>query len=366
MTTASSRYSVRISSSASLRFIFAPSQYVRRGRLSRGSRLQVAGDGFEVLGNRQLRRRLIVAHNGLEDAPVAFEGDLRPLDRPEQPRLRVLEQPVDDLHDALDDRIVRGASQEVVELGIFFRAGEAFRHALFLPAYDVFESLQILRCGAGGRRPRYLWLEEEPRVHELLAKRSHAVEHAGDRGHKVLDRDLPDVVAPAVTALHEARYLELAYGLPYHGAAYLELLGEPPLRGQRLARTQLSAGYEVPDPRRHLLVELDAPDRCYGRLCLIRACWLHAASLTPLCRTPPAQTRSAPSRRAGGGRSRRIMPALLVVLPVGDPRTTAPRRRALAHHAERLRARRYCIYYLPQHYHPALPPDRLIPGENGL
>src|SRR5215203_34901 len=102
MTTASSRYSVRISSSASLRFIFAPSQYVRRGRLSlsRGSRLQVAGDGFEVLGHRQLRRRLIVAHNGLEDAPVAFEGDLRPLDRPEQPRLRVLEQPVDDLHDA--------------------------------------------------------------------------------------------------------------------------------------------------------------------------------------------------------------------------------------------------------------------------
>jgi hypothetical protein len=46
----------------------------------------------------------------------------------------------------------------------------------------------------------------------------------------VLDGDLSYVVAPTVAALHQPRDLELADGLPDHGAAHLELLGELPLR----------------------------------------------------------------------------------------------------------------------------------------
>src|SRR5215213_21319 len=215
MTTASSRYSARISSSASLRFISTTGceRYLRGARPSPSA---------PPPGRGAKRPR------GCDGCP---EGDLRPLDRPEQPRLRIIKQPVDDLHDALHYRIVRGTGQEIVELGVLLRAGVAARHTHFLPAYDLLEPSQVLRRGPGGRRPRYLRLEEQPRVHELLAKGGHAVEHAGDRCHKVLDRNLPDVVAPAVAALDETRHLELAYGLPYHSAAHLELLGELALRG---------------------------------------------------------------------------------------------------------------------------------------
>src|SRR5215211_668219 len=192
--------------------------------------IESRGDVFEVLYHRLLRRLLVVAADRLLDATVAFEGDLRALDGPEMPRLRVLEQVVDDLHNPLYDCIMRCPRQEVVELRVLLRAGLASLRALFLPAYDVFEQLQILRCGAGGGRPRYLRLEEQPRVHELLPEVAHAVEHAGDGRHQVFDGDLPDVVAPTVATLHQAGHLELADGLPYDGAAHLELLGELPLR----------------------------------------------------------------------------------------------------------------------------------------
>src|SRR5215203_3502337 len=129
-----------------------------------------------------------------------------------------------------------------------------------------------------------------------LAKVAHAVEHAGDRGDKVLDGDLADVVSPAVAALDEAGDLELADGLSYHGAAHLELLGEPPLRGQRPARSQLSAGYEVPDPGRHLLVELDAPDRLYRRVRRAGVGRLHRSQFNTFATYPTQLTCSASGR----------------------------------------------------------------------
>ena len=82
----------------------------------------------------------------------------------------------------------------------------------------------------------------------------------------MLDGDLPDVVATTVATLHEAGHLETADRLPYHRAAYLELLCKLPLRRQRLPRLELAADYEVAGPGRHFFVEFDAADRLDYRL----------------------------------------------------------------------------------------------------
>src|SRR5215211_8798539 len=282
-------------------------------RRDRSLRIESHSDVFEVLYHRLVRRLLVVAPDGFQDAAIALERDLRPLDGSEMPRLRVLEQVVDDLHDPLYDCIMRCSGQEVVKLRVLLRAGLASLRALFLPVYDVLEQLQILRCGARGGRPCYLRLEEQPRVHEFLPEVAHAVQHAGDGRHQVFDGNLPDVVAPTVAALHQAGHLELADGLPYHGAAHLELLGELPLRRQSLAGVQRTAGYEVADPGRHLLVEFDAPDRLDRRLRCIHVDRFHTSSLTSSYRLSLTPTPHNPHKdepgplpiSPEGGRSRR-------------------------------------------------------------
>src|SRR5215216_1742767 len=108
-------------------------------RRDRSLGIESRGDVFEVLYHRLLRRLLVMAPDGVQDAAVALKGDLRALHGSEMPCWRVLEQVVDDLHDTLYDCIMRCLSQEFVELRVLFRAGLASTRALFLPAYDVFE-----------------------------------------------------------------------------------------------------------------------------------------------------------------------------------------------------------------------------------
>src|SRR5918992_3572031 len=98
----------------------------------------MAGDIFKMLNHRLLRRLLVVAPDGVQDAAVAFERDPRPLDGSEQPRLRVLQQVVDDLHYSLHDGVVRRPREEVVELRVLLRTRLTVGRMLFLSAYDVF------------------------------------------------------------------------------------------------------------------------------------------------------------------------------------------------------------------------------------
>src|SRR5215213_164906 len=209
---------------------------------------------------------LIATPDGLQDAAVAFERILRPLGGPEPPRMLVLEQVIDHLHHPYHHRVVGRARQKPMELRVLLRSRLTIRCALFLPAYDVLQLPQILRRGALGDLPRNLRLEEQPRVHELLAKVPHVVQHGGDGSYQMLDGDLPDVVATTVTALHEAGHLKPADGLPYHRTAYLELLRKLPLRRQRLPRSELAADNKVACPGRHLFVEFDSGDRLDYRL----------------------------------------------------------------------------------------------------
>ena len=202
MTTASSRYSARISCSASEVHL----------------RLQVAGWLFEVLGHRPRAASSSWRRTAsrMRRLPRRRSPTAR---RTGQPRLRVLEQPVDDLHDALDTvlcvalarRSWNSASSSAPEWPFATRSS----------CRRMTSSSRRRSSALRGRRPpAHLRLEEEPRVHELLAKRAMPLSTLAI-GATMLDRDLPDVVAPAVTALDQTRYLELAYGLPYHGAAHL-------------------------------------------------------------------------------------------------------------------------------------------------
>ena len=59
------------------------------------------------------------------------------------------------------------------------------------------------------------------------------------------------------------------------------------------------------------------------------------------------------------------MPALLVVLAVGEPRPATPAREALAHHAEGLSTGRHGISQLLED-HPLLFLDRLVPRKKRL
>src|ERR671919_373510 len=154
----------------------------------------------------------------------------------------------------------------------------------------------------------------------------------------MLDRDLPDIVATTVTALHEAGHLKPADRLPYHRTAHLELLRKLPLRRQRLPRPELAADYEVAGPGRHLLIEFDAPDRLDNRLgrASFRGFHLIQFSISAL---EPASSVRPPPASAGGGRNRQGCVSLLGVLAVGESRSAAPAKRALARRAKALRTR---------------------------
>ena len=62
----------------------------------------------------------------------------------------------------------------------------------------------------------------------------------------------------------------------------------------------------------------------------------------------------------GGGRSRQVILALLVVPAVGEPRPATPAREALAHHAKGLSTGRYGDYQLLEDRHPLLFVDQLV------
>src|SRR5215208_2585247 len=197
---------------------------------------------------------LFATPDGLQDTAVALKRILRPLGGPEPPRVLVVEQIIDHLHHPYHHRVVGRARQKSMKLRVLLCSRLTIPCADFLPAYDLLQSPQILRRGAFGDLPRNLRLEEQPRLHELLAKGSHLVQHGGDGSYQMLDGDLPDVVATTVTALHEAGHLKPADRLPYHRTAHLELLRKLPLRRQRLPRPELAADYKVAGTGRHLLV----------------------------------------------------------------------------------------------------------------
>src|SRR5215216_518909 len=296
---------------------------------------------------------LIATPDGLQDTVVALKRTLRPLGGPEPPCVLVLEQVIDHLHHPYHHRVVGRARQKSMKLRVLLRSRLTIPCADFLPAYDVLQLPQILRRGALGDLPCYLRLEEQPRVHELLAKVPDVVQHGGDRSYQMLDGDLPDVVATTVTALHEAGHLEPADRLPYHRTSYLELLRKLPLRRQRLPRLELAADYEVAGTGRHLLVEFDAADRLDYRLWRVSFRRFHSIQFSISALEPVSSVRPP---TAVGGRNRQRCAGLLVVLPVGESRSTAPARRALARRTKALRARCQCAYQLldPMHQGPVL------------
>src|SRR5919112_3141665 len=193
------------------------------------------------------------------------------------------------------------------------------------------------------------------------------VQHGGDGSYQMLDGDLPDVVPTAVAALYETRYLEPADRLPYHRTAHLELLRKLPLRRQRLPRPELAADYEVAGPGRHLLVELDAADRLDHRLVRVSLCRVHLIEFNISVPEPVSSVRPPPAA-AGGGRNRQGCVSLLVVLAVGESRSAAPARRALARRTKALRAGCHGVYQLLDlmHQGPLLSSslNRLIPVIN--
>src|ERR687897_2528606 len=123
---------------------------------------------------------LFATPDGLQDTAVALERILRPLGGPEPPRVLVLEQVINHLHHPYHHRVVGRARQESMKLRILLRCLLTIPCADFLPAYDVLQLPQILRRGALGDLPRNLRLEEQPRVHELLAEVPDVAQH-GDR-----------------------------------------------------------------------------------------------------------------------------------------------------------------------------------------
>src|SRR5215216_370929 len=112
---------------------------------------------------------LIATPDGLQDTVVALKGTLRPLGGPEPPCVLVLEQIIDHFHHPYHHRVVGRARQKSMKLRVLLRSRLTIPCADFLPAYDVLQLLQILQRGALGDLPRNLRLEEQPRVHELLA-----------------------------------------------------------------------------------------------------------------------------------------------------------------------------------------------------
>src|ERR687897_3032222 len=307
---------------------------------------------------------LFATPDGLQDTAVALERTLRPLGGPEPPRVLVLEQVIDHLHHPYHHRVVGRARQKSMKLRVLLRGRLTIRCAVFLPAYDILQSPQILRRRTFGSLPRYLRLEEKPRVHELFAKGSHLVQHGGDGSYQILDGDLPDVVSTTVAALHEAGHLKPADRLPYHRTAHLELLRKLPLRRQSLPRPELAADYEVSGPGRHLLVKFDAADRLdhrLGRAGFRRFHWIQFSISAP---EPTSSVRPLPAA-AGRGRNRQGYASLLVVLAVGESWPVAPARRALARRTKALRARCQSAYQLLDlmHQGPVLSSslNRLVP-----
>src|SRR5215218_4717389 len=288
---------------------------------------------------------LIATPDGLQDTVVALKGTLRPLGRPEPPRVLVLEQVIDHLHHPYHHRVVGRARQKSMKLRVLLRGRLTIRCAVFLPAYDVLQPPHILRRRTFGSLPRYLRLEEKPRVHEFLAKVPHVVQHGGDGSYQMLDGDLPDVVATAVAALYKTGHLKPADRLPYHRTAHLELFCKLPLRRQRLPRPELAADYEVAGPGRHLLVEFDAADRLDHRLWRVSFRRFHLIEFSISALEPVSSVRPPPAA-AGGGRNRQGCACLLEVLAVGQPRSTAPARRALARRTKSLRAGCHGAYHL--------------------
>src|SRR5918996_1209317 len=134
----------------------------------------------------------------------------------------------------------------------------------------------------------------------------------------MLDGDLPDVVATTVTTLHEAGHLKPTDRLHHR-------LGRVGFRRFHLIQFSISA----PEP---------------------------VSSVRP----PPAA--------AGGGRNRQGCVSLLVVLAVGESRSAAPARRALARRTKALRAGCHGAYQLLDlmHQGPLLSSslNRLIPVSN--
>src|SRR5918995_7470722 len=140
------------------------------------------------------------------------------------------------------------------------------------------------------------------------------VQHGGDGSYQMLNGDLPDVVTPTVTALHEAGHLKPADRLPYHRTAHLELLRKLPLRRQRLPRPELAADYEVAGPGCHLLVEFDAADRLDYRLGRVSFLRFHLIQSSISALEPVSSVRPP---TAVGGRNRQGCASLLVVLAIG-------------------------------------------------
>jgi hypothetical protein len=117
-----------------------------------------------------------------------------------------------------------------VELGVLFDARLPAAHLLRLPPQDVLEPGQLLLGGVGSGAGRQGRLDHPADIEKLGHELALVREHARQRHHQRVSRQVADHRAAAVTGLDDAHHLQRADGVAQRAAADANFAPAPLVR----------------------------------------------------------------------------------------------------------------------------------------